>query len=407
MAGLGFAQPPAQPVFRQRELASPRKAGSRAVPDSPPGLRERYGEIIPGRSLLVYETASLPGASFEQQMDVAGAPALAWRALLATPEFQRDFDPLLQKWTGATAPLQLLAVVNRMDLAEWDPGTKRWNRAEMRLIYGANFDQGTAPAKLTVIVEYVHRPLTWTEFRSLAQDWTNLSRTKESLPTQLAALLDQLKPGGKYAAASARLRSNSRLDRDWILLQFVPECQAWRQALLAEQLDGICVTSKVGKCARFYDLWDLLATSTTVSRLTLPDNILAMKSVYTENSLLQIIGRPEVRPRRILSLQQCSSCHAKETGTRFQHVENRRVADPLAVLSKFLSGQQIDAGFDAVYGGDPAVYWQTTPVAGEQPRLFHDVGRRRLFLAAVLRSGEAYNDTDRAWIESFATDFAH
>jgi len=201
-------------------------------------IAKEYPGIKFARSLLISDCGASsawcddPAFSFQaifpRAARIANAPSDAWLkqwyASEADPKagdpslsFQRD----LGKWHGNSlkdAPFQTLAIVNRMDLAEWKQGN--WTGAEVRFAYGLLPSEGQPdpPPQFTLILEFVLPPFDWTGFQDLAREWKSLSSTPDS---QLVSRLQSVLAKSRFEqSTSARLRVNYLQAEKWRVAQW-------------------------------------------------------------------------------------------------------------------------------------------------------------------------------------------
>ncbi len=124
--------------------------------------------------------------------------------------------------------------------------------------------------------------------------------------------------------------------------------------------------------------------------------------------------------RNTLALVRCTGCHFRETNTAFTHISNRTV-DGKSELSGFLKGNVDDPTVAAIYLSDPSqmftadVTYETFKNPGNCAermkktinRSYYDLGRRRMFLAAVLNASPTEGQAEADKIQAFSADFAH
>jgi hypothetical protein len=241
----------------------------------------------------------------------------------------------------------------------------------------------------------------------------------------IVARLREFGVGRRGAFDLARIRTNSSLnpERGWHLLQWLLTAGSqWTSKPLDDELNPDCYRSSAGNCARFYEIWDEIEANPTLTRRPVAADsglLLAFKAYSSSSGPMPVpIGKSNIRPRNVLALQQCSQCHRPETGVNFLHIENKLPGAKRAELSKFLKGEKIDATYDELLPQDTDSKYKVTITVehacasrpcstSEVVRTFHDLGRRRLFLAAVLISRRFENEADRKLIEEYAVDFAH
>jgi hypothetical protein len=365
-------------------------------------------------------------------------------------------------WNGQTpesAPFELLAVVNRMDFASTECAVKdvackaakpMWRNAELHFAYG--LVQDGHRANFTLIIEFVLPPLTWAEFRTLEGRWNHLGKlTGGSYLNGLKAVINDT------PVSSVRLRTNSELGAGapWFLAQWDFTSAGLKQTDLPDQIWAECANQGYtspfpgvrecpkacpGSCNKFSQLWDDYAKTSAAHHLpVLYAELLPLTQCY-------VVGGPKPGgyfvgmdnapgkcsdadgfARRVIALQQCSMCHGPETNNGplnddpgFTHIHPREPKATMAGLSRFLTGAILKPSFEqlnadasvnvavftaAVHFDKPGCY----PPSQTIERRFHDLGRRSLFLAAVL-----VNDVDKppdpvltGVIEGYGPDFRH
>jgi hypothetical protein len=442
------AQNPADPVsdiFDQRALTPHTKpegglaaAVATALTNSPIG--KAYNAIRPERSVLIFdcEPTSLwcgqPAFRFQAILTEAArvanpahpapdALALSWYG--SAIGMDKDLPGALPKFTSLEqAPLQLLAIANRMDLAQWDG--KVWSGAEIHFVYGVTPAPDAAALNLTVILEFQLPPYDRSSFKSLAQTWSDLSTVADG--QYAAKLLNALASSGlslgqKNASrvSSVRLRMNHEIRPGvWRLTQFVlkPGGNAFSPAKLTDQIGA-----QVKPDSRLYlSLWKKAQSVVASGRLqyAVPDELLEAASM-TYNVPDQGMATPpgvcnaSEAVRDVLALQQCSLCHTVESNTVFAHLPNRD-RNQSTVPSGFLigKGKNLHPSLVDLYYGEDSVVWPvkvpyttyTGPAGGPcatptvspvcAKRKFHDVARRSLFLAAVQTDSPLTNGLPQA-----------
>ena len=430
MAGQVLAQNlPSHPAFRTRALVAGSEAASEPTwkkLDSLPSFRTEFSQIQVDKSLLINVCgpwcAEAPFQLEETFKTAAAARSVTgvdlmsnWKGRLsqrpAAFGLRNDFTIF---WPG-TPPFHLLAIVNRLDLAKWDRAARRWNGAETRFVYGES--QGK---EFTVIVEFQYRPLTWSEFKDLAAVWRELSSC-QSAGDCLKTRLDRLHATRRTAPGwfdLVKLRTNSNLHQQWHLLHWTLEEDGWQQGYLEYELDPACYAQSQARCDQLFAIWDQLEREQGVRAYTVPRALLLDEKAYgAQIAMPYILDRRSPAARNLLALQQCSHCHLEETKTRFTHIANRKPDECVAALSPFLTGTNPNAGLDDLRSQrqthevvvEPARHCSGTPCPPlpKITRYFHDLGRRRLFLAAVLAASAQENETQADAIGQFGTDFSH
>ncbi len=416
---------PVQDIFDNRALilhtlpaTGPDPAIAAALLSS--NIGKAYSAIRPERSILAYDCPS----KWCSQHDFSFESIFTEAARLANPA-KPDPGNLASFWYDAAnaqddtlsyelpkAPLaklrlQLLAVANRMDLANFRSGN--WTGAEIHFVYGViPYDPGT-PQNLTVILEFQLPPSDQPTFRSIAQTWFKLSgATDDQYGSQLLAALRSsgfsLKDGIPTKTTLVRTRINHMTTGGpWQLSQLLldPASHTFLPARLNDQ-----ISKKVAQDSRLYlDLWKKVET--TVSSGVLQYSIgpeLLEAPIVQYNHAGRGMGTPpgvcnaSKKARDVLALQQCTGCHTVESNTNFAQIHNRKENES-SVLSEFLIGKGAvhPRLVDLYYGNQNIVttlsirytnYVGSPPCMTQNPnnvsqRTFHDLARRTLFLAAV------------------------
>jgi hypothetical protein len=120
--------------------------------------------------------------------------------------------------------------------------------------------------------------------------------------------------------------------------------------------------------------------------------------------------------RNVIALQQCTGCHGSETNTDLQHVSED------GNISNFLLPARTEWDVDLDSLKRTTVRYCVAPNASSVPsgfgapvcppgarqvtssRIFHDLARRKLFMASVLAASDVGDDD---YIMNYAPDFAH
>jgi hypothetical protein len=288
----------------------------------------------------------------------------------------------------------------------------------------------------TLILEFVLPPFDWEKFYQLANTWKNLSTPGGDYAANLrdainASLLDQ--------ACMVRLRLNRETVKGWVLEQWIlsphpPKPQyrpipAFYPVDLDDQVHDGYVTSKPGTSQhdKYVALWSRIESVSKPKTYPIPADLL-QPSIKIVLSSEEYIGMPtpvglcnaNQAVRNLVSLQQCSYCHTSESGTRFVHIVNRGPGKS-SILSTFLTGGADSAALgDLYFGKNTAVVNvnYTTYIkrsAGDklcmveapnqtQLRMFNDIARRKLFLAAVAKYS-VESSVALTYIQKFSTNF--
>lgn len=449
LSGLPLsAQEAALHLFNGREVAPHQHLANGNDPSELVQLLESqlaatYRDIRADRSLLLSDCGAgsrwcgNPAFSFSSIFSIAAAAggyqpqpaAQQWYASAAgepTGSFVTEVAPW-KGWPLDGAPFQLLAIVNRIDLATWqgdrpDHPIPQWTGAEVRFVYG-RIPRGTDENIFTLILEFSLPPRGWAEFQKLAGSWQRLSTVTDD--QVLPALNDALRESGYQDSPLVRLRVNrSVAGAKWEFFQweFAPQLRPLAATPLTDQIDLSFLNAQPGSNLydRYIQLWKPPAPP---SGVPIDTGFLAPSgAAYTTGSKglamprnLCSAGGPA---RNILGLQQCTLCHSAESGTTFTHISNR---DPhgSSSLSGFLVGssahnRKLVPGLRGLYYQDPDGAFEVAvnylkcdqQTVASTTRHFSDLARRGLFLSAVINQATP-GAAALQQIRTFATDYSH
>jgi hypothetical protein len=467
-AGPIFVGRSLQPSDRNRFSRVGDTAGNNDIPSD---VAAQFGLIDPRKSLFVYDCGRGASGwcddsffGFSRQLRQAASPfALPttdpltsarnqWFASAQSASVFADRPEVTQD--NVLDHFQTLAVVNRLDLAKWQgkwqnnqwvSGT--WKGAELRFVYGllpAAGDKG--PPLFTLILEFVLPDMDWKTFKKQAAAWEALSAPGLSNAAFNAALKNQVVNSGYDRPRLVRIRLNRGISKDsdsprWQFFQWsfrtsedsLGRLQMPVPAALDDQISD--EQEAIGdEKPGYLKLWD---TPDVPQLIPIPTALLAFNTMYHARdfglSTPVAIKNPSARIRDILALQQCTFCHTVETGTKFQQVTNR-THDGSSTLSSFLIGnnQPKPTLADLQDPNSPALdrfclsYCTSSDrpakacpmppadscqaaglkLSGEQ-RYFHDLGRRMLFMAALLAAPDTPELGSPENVLQYATDLAH
>lgn len=417
---------PALDIFYNRALKHPPGAVRdpvivAALNASPIG--NVYKTIAPERSVLMYDCdhasnwCADAAFSFKRMFQIAakfanlspsGSETLAKNWYDAANNAD-GFPPESVFTSLDNAPFQLLAVANRMDMASLSGDI--WSGAEVHFAYGLTPPEGVDPQTLTVIVEFLLKPMDRTSFALLAKQWIGLTSDSPDQPAlALSKLLREkltLDPTGTSRIQLINIRTNHDLmGPSWNLTQFRLDLgsSAFVPAPLDDQINA---TSQQPTSTAFHTIWTNAAPFVGQG-YAIPDGfgwLEGSKLLFGESDppigTPSGVCNPDVNLRNMLGLQECSGCHTTESRTEFQHLANRKKGATKSQPSNFLIGPDSSGGSmrpDPVdlYYPDSNLFWQvsidyttfggarcTTPVRQTEVRRFHDIARRTLFLAAA------------------------
>jgi Concanavalin A-like lectin/glucanases superfamily len=271
------------------------------------------------------------------------------------------------------SPLQLQAVVNRVDLRDLANG----DAGEGRFVFGVLAPAGF-PLPFTVILEYKLPASTEADVLDWAQRWHALSEQPFPSPAfndALQAITDRFAgrgaaPGSPNGSALAQLRTNEiALTSPWELREFHFGPDGFlRPASVALTPDG---SFNFGdRLARFVNENE---AAILTERHAVPASFegapFAAGAVLNNIDFWSAPGITNNEARHKLSLNTCNGCHGAETGTGFLHVSPRFPGFE-ASLSGFMTGTAV-----------------ADPVTG-QSRQFNDLARRRADLRALVCAPE-------------------
>lgn len=292
-----------------------------------------------------------------------------------------EFDP-------AQAPFRLLAIVNRIDQSDSliydtssapDPG----NAGELRFVFGA-LSKACVPLDFTVIFEYAVHRTDCQGIAAWARDWIKLSQLPfgaTSYNPQLELLTEQIVKHG-----SAPWRSNkSLLDQvrtnefsledpaggaTWELREFrLSATNQLVQATVERTPDA-----SLNGSTTLRDYVNANSTPIEKEQHDVPADWPAGQhflggSALAEPQLLfwDAPGISKANARFRFSLNTCSGCHVRETGTASMHINPKIPAGGAGQLSPFLTGGAGATVTDPVDG--------TTHVFGDLARRTGELAR--------------------------------
>jgi len=392
-----------------------------ALENSPVG--KQYCKIDPKSSVLLYDCGTAcnenfaPGFEFlnirgafdliktyAAGVDGSGKPSAetlftSWYDEARAKGMDESLSDIFHDNPATLGSFQLLAVANRMDMAQWDG--QKWIHAEVHMAYGLTPEPDGSPINLTVIVEFELCTFADEDFRKLAQQWIALPpSTDAAYPNELKAALQKsglpYDGSGKFVAARVRINHDIK-GFEWRLTQveLKPDATGFQRRRLDDQIDPDRL--------RESPLWLAAQAGIKNGAYRVEDPYLGKDASLPYTNQPPGIGPPQglcgIAPatRHVLAIQQCTGCHTVETGTGFKHISNRR-RNEAASISAFLAGKYNDpkpkladlwvpdmnvvqgakVTYTAYSGGGC-----TTPSQSSETRAFHDIARRSLFLAAV------------------------
>jgi hypothetical protein len=283
---------------------------------------------------------------------------LAAQAINGPPVPARpNMNNVIQQWLAASgganldltkAPFRLIAIVNRIDLADNPAYGKTAGAGELRFVFGLT--NNCQPTPFAVIFEYGVPPMNCLQLRQYAQKWTALSAQVPGTAAYNGALQAITDPIVKHGAGGAKpngstlnqLRTNEIfLTSPWELREFVIDPGSHllketttKQTPIAARNNTLAVTDFVNA-----NLAAVL-NGTYVVPLQFPGAtpFLSGNAPIPPNFWR---GNPQIAnndARSQFSLGTCNGCHFGETNTPFVHINPNSPIGAPAALSGFLTG---------------------------------------------------------------------
>jgi len=376
-----------------------------------------------------FQFASVVGTAAKVARSQKDALLASW--LLSVPSTIRIF---LHNWHGSgKPPFTLLAIVNRMDLAQWHDD--HWETPELRFVYGAQNED----RQMTLIIEFVLPPFDWHQFQTFGRAWAALSSPNGQSLDHLENVLLR----SRYdQSVKVRIRTNTQLAPSWEFDEWdlfpgtpILPSQPLAASLLEDQIDAKYSTVTPGTA----DYYDYLQAWPDVSKMPGPKNIPIPANLWMRATTYGAGEDPLATPpsyctntltRNTVALQRCTGCHMVETANqKFTHI-SMRAQNGNSTLSPFLQGTNPNIELEDLYyqSRDRAELPQNKvlsvpltfdtfersssgfcdkPVPQQTVRLFHDLARRKLFLATLLTATTHMSDFEATKILHFATDYSH
>jgi hypothetical protein len=241
--------------------------------------------------------------------------------------------PPLPSWQGA--PFRLIAIVNRLDLAD---DACDGAAGELRYIYGALDADGSTPLDVTLILE-VPYPTTRSA-AEWARAWKDLGalRSGDEYTRALAALGSEIMADSDPLRARIRTNEIAFADADsggWEMREFRPQIVEDTLALVQAPLEFTPRADADPAELSAYVLEH--ADEIESSGASLPEPLRAgAASIDTPDFSWNVLGVSE-RLRRAFSLQTCNGCHGGDTASLpFRHISPGESLGEPARLSRFL-----------------------------------------------------------------------
>ena len=441
-----------QPMFLNRAVnmnASPA--------DIPQPVKDQYSAILSQRSLLIplcpmndYQVC--PDDAFKSSYSLASLFSIgATQTGLKLQDVQNQW---FQQGTTNTAgqgvpfgatPLtsqgilnsfHLLAIVNRLDLALWQQG--KWTQSELRFIFGLNHPASEL-GKFTLIVEFVLPDMDWKTFQDQARNWKALGAAMPALPEgDLQKVIEQ---SGCRNSKLIRIRVNCSVGGNWRFSQWTFQAASktskgnFGQTPLDYQIDtSYAYTTLPQKLAVYSKFWADAHTN-GITQIPVKGVLNPKTADYQFVQMGPFPGPPPTITdsadlgikRDVIATQQCTGCHARETGNvLLQHVSetgsisgfllpNRVWNPPLEDLTSMKATLAVNVHYCVTESTHPGSGGSmSSPDCGPNQtekteiRYFHDLARRKLFMATLLAepsNGPRQGDISR--IMDYAPDFAH
>jgi hypothetical protein len=287
---------------------------------------------------------------------------------------QLIIDPWLQSSSGQKldldlAPFRLLAIVNRIDLLQFDHTVPVVNAGEGRFVFGV-LDSNGNPLQFTVIFEYEQLARGKRAILGWARAWHRLGKLKLG-SVRYNHLLERItsrftgpnsapnKPNGN---AINQIRTNEiALAGPWEMREFVltPDTGRLEQTTVKETPDFNTLNGTSELASLINDNEAAILAGT----FSVPADMLAGAAPTFAPWNASGIGNNDAR--HLMALNTCNGCHQAETGTVFLHVSNRQTGSP-SILSGFLTG-----------------ITTSDPISGV-PRSFNDLDLRAAFLKRLV-----------------------
>lgn len=265
------------------------------------------------------------------------------------------------------APMRLLAIVNRVDLASGS------DAGEGRFVFGVLGPDGEA-LQFTIILEY-DLPLSEGSVEAWTQAWHELSafaptssgyKQRLQAITQAFAGADAM-PERPNGSAISQVRSNEiALSVPWELREFklTSGGQLRERPVALTPAGDFLFTTRLGRFINQNE--EAILAQEHVVPASFEGEPFRGGAILNNIDFWGAANVENNEARHLFSLNTCNGCHGGETETFFLHVNPREAGD-VAALSPFMTG-----GFTF-----------NDPVSGE-PRTFDDIARRRQNVRNIL-----------------------
>lgn len=272
----------------------------------------------------------------------------------------------------AKAPLRLLAITHRLDLADQAAG----KAGEGRFTFGVLDPMGN-PMEFTVIFEYALTAKNAEETRA----WIDAVHALQAIEFPSAAYNDALQaltdrytergvlPSAPNGSALIDIRTNEialSTDGVWQLREFRLDKESGLMAPHPLFQTPDQTFNNQAALGRFVNANEkVILTELHEAPLQFEDAPFAAAAVFNNIDFWNAPGITNPEARHKFSLNTCNGCHGAETGTVFLHIFPR-LAGEQSTLSGFLMGTD---SFDPITG---------------QPRRFSELARRRGLIEKVV-----------------------
>ena len=275
------------------------------------------------------------------------------------PDDKLELDP-------AIAPFRLLAIVNRIDLADVFTygSTQPSDAGEVRFVFSAEkWDDCKADVRFFVIIEYQVKKTTCDDLTKWAKEWLDLGKAattdynkklEEIVETVVAAPVGRVRVRTSEVAFAPDTRPGDPVDSEsWAMRQFELDHNTGKMVAkplnrtpdgsFQEAPDLADLKKWIETSPHEYDInWDRHEIPDRLEAKPLAAGVGKMRPERTNNPgtfwKLPGVGNtsyPETRHH--FSLNTCTACHAGETVTEATHVTPGGFNDPVK-RSKFLDG---------------------------------------------------------------------
>ena len=375
--------------------------------------------IVAERCLLIRNPAIVDSVDFDSDPVSRSNPNPPWgfaqviyRAFRTAGANLSQVEGFMQAWQSdqglggldlrwkqpiTQAPVRLLGVINRLDLAELksrgvDRNDGAMCGAEVRFVYAAL--SSLQAGYLNLIVEFVLPCISKPAFHAYAARWNDLRTLPGPAPgSPYYRSLEWLLTEATGHANCVRLRVSMRNDNVWDVHQFAFQSKGLARQLLFRQPNVGKVSCDPRSLFSGFvqnNLPQILASQYSIPA-PLGAQIERLSPILAALTLAPGIGGAYYeRARYSLSINSCLGCHGIETGTQFNHLQYRRRGES-SRLSNFLAGPSQDVVTDQPWSPGAPPLACVNGTHGDV-RFFNDLVRRHLFLNIARRLDPAAPD---------------